>query len=386
MTEETPKGRLLVVDDEPHLLDLLVDVLMEDDYTVDGVLNGNAALHAAQKQTYQVALLDYNLGDMTGLALAKELRRSQEDINVILMTAHATLDMAVKAIQADVYDYLIKPLDSNQLKRSVANALEKHRLSTENKRLVEHLTQANAALERASELKSKFLSIVTHDLRTPLASIRGYAQLLQYQRGISPEQATHFLDIIIASSDHLGDLIADLMDVVSIEAGKLRIEKNPTVLSDVLGVVASRMMPLADQKKIVFTPAETLPDLPPLLLDRRRIDQVLTNLIGNAFKHTPEGGRVTVTGFREGPVFRLEVTDTGEGIPKEALTRVFDQFFQVESHATKKEGLGLGLTIAREIIHAHGGEIGASSEGVGKGAKFWFTLPVPAEIPEPGSI
>jgi signal transduction histidine kinase len=180
----------------------------------------------------------------------------------------------------------------------------------------------------------------------------------------------------------MGDLVSDLMDVVSIEAGKLRIEKTPIVFNDLLQQVASRMKPLAEQKKIVLTTSLEAGELPPLSLDRRRIDQVLTNLIGNAFKHTPAGGQVAVTGRRGGETLRLEVTDTGEGIPKEALARVFDQFFQVEAHASKKEGLGLGLTIAREIIHAHGGEIGAESEGAGRGAKFWFTLPLaPAPAP-----
>jgi two-component system sensor histidine kinase ResE len=216
-------------------------------------------------------------------------------------------------------------------------------------------------------------------LRSPLTSIRGYAQFMMQKPDMGPDQLLQFLKIIISQSDQLGNLINDLMDVVSIEAGKLRVEKAPTVFHDVLRVVASRMQPLADQKKVAFVLSEEIPDLPPLALDRRRIDQVLTNLISNAFKHTPEGGRVTISDQRDGKMFRVEIADNGEGIPKEALGRVFDQFFQVESHASKKEGLGLGLTIAREIVHAHGGAIGVESEGTGHGAKFWFTLPLPAE-------
>jgi DNA-binding NtrC family response regulator len=109
-----------------------------------------------RKTHYHVALLDYELGDMTGLALAKELRRTNEEINIILMTAHASLDMAVKAIQADVYDYLIKPIDSNQFKRSLDNALEKNRLTLENKRLLETSKKRTAELVRMSEQKSRF--------------------------------------------------------------------------------------------------------------------------------------------------------------------------------------------------------------------------------------
>jgi signal transduction histidine kinase len=109
------------------------------------------------------------------------------------MTAHASLDMAVKAIKADVYDYLIKPIDSNQLKRSLDNALEKNRLTLENKRLVETLQKTNAELVRMSEQKSRFLSIVSHDLRSPLTSIRGYAQLLLLKEELSPDQVAKFL-------------------------------------------------------------------------------------------------------------------------------------------------------------------------------------------------
>ncbi len=376
MAAPSPEERILVVDDEPHLLDVLVDLLTDDGYTVDGVASGSAAIQAARKWVYHAALLDYSLGDMTGLTLSMELRRLQADAKFLLMTAHASLDMAVKAIQADIYDYLIKPLDTGHLKRSLANALAATRLSLDNKRLVQHLTQANEQLERASELKTKFLSIVTHDLRTPLTSIRGYAQLLQFQRGLSPEHATQFLSTIINESDHMGSLVSDLMDVVSIEAGKLRVEMEDAAFGDVLGPVIARMKPLAHQKKIRLE-TNAVPGGPPTLnLDHRRIDQVLTNLVGNAFKHTPPEGRVTVAVKREGEFLRVEVSDTGEGIPSESLTRIFDQFFQVEAHASKKEGLGLGLTIAREIIHAHGGEIGAESEGPGRGAKFWFTLPL----------
>ncbi|MBL0058707.1 MAG: response regulator [Elusimicrobia bacterium] len=376
MKDTENSGKILVVDDEPHLLDLLVDVLSEDGYEVEGVATGTAAIHAGARNLYQVALLDYELGDMTGLALAKELRRTNEDINVILMTAHASLDMAVKAIQADVYDYLIKPIDSNQLKRSLDNALEKNRLTVENRRLLETLKKTNAELRRLSDLKTHFLSIVSHDLRSPLASIRGYAQLLQFQRDLPPEQTAKFLNIIVSQADHQGSLISDLMDVVSIESGKLRVEKSPAVLTEILTNMDLRMVALAEQKKIEF---KTLleGEFPAIPLDSRRIDQALTNLIGNAFKHTPAGGRVTLRAVREPGQFRVEVRDTGEGIPAVSLPRIFEEFYQVESHASKKDGLGLGLTIAREIVHAHGGEIGAESDGPGQGAKFWFTLPIP---------
>jgi signal transduction histidine kinase len=372
--------RILVADDEPNILDFIVDILSEHGYEVDGFPSGKAALDGMKKKEYHVALVDFQLGDTTGLALSKELRQIDPDINVILMTAHASLDMAVKAIQADVYDYLIKPVDTNHLKRSIFKALEKRRLALEIKALVADLQKANHQLNRLNDLKSRFLSIVTHDLRTPLTSIKGYAQVLTLQKNIPPDQQAAFLATIAKEADHLGGLINDLMDFVSIEAGKLRIEKAPGAVKEVLDDIQARMAPQAEQRKIRFT-VSAKNDLPEVNMDKRRIEQVLTNLIGNAFKHTPADGAVTLEAEnREGAV-HLTVTDTGEGIPPNDLPRIFEQFYQVEAHASKKEGIGLGLNIAKEIVQAHGGKIGVHSDGPGKGTRFWFTLPSLAAKP-----
>ncbi len=373
-----PTERILVVDDEPNLLDFLVDILSEQGYAVEGCPSGSTALAAMKKTEFHLALVDFQLGDTTGLALARELRQIDPDINIILMTAHASLDMAVKAIQADVYDYLIKPVDTHHLKRSMSKALEKRRLALEIKALVADLQKANHQLNRLNDLKSRFLSIVTHDLRTPLTSIRGYAQVLNMQKNLPEPQKEHFLKIIEKETDHLGSLISDLMDFVSIEAGKLRVEKLPSSVAELLDNVQNRMASLAEKRNIVFRVDIAAQDVPKINMDPRRIEQVLTNLIGNAFKHTPEGGQVTLTARVKDGAVLIEVQDTGEGIPPEDLPRIFEQFYQVEAHASKREGIGLGLSIAKEIVQAHGGQIGVHSDGAGKGSRFWLTLPLPA--------
>jgi signal transduction histidine kinase len=134
------------------------------------------------------------------------------------------------------------------------------------------------------------------------------------------------------------------------------------------------MKPQAEARKIAFS-VSSPEELPALSLDKRRIAQVLTNLVGNAFKHTPEGGSVAVTAQAGAGEVMVEVRDTGEGIPAPDLAKIFEQFYQVESHASKKEGLGLGLSIAQEIIKAHDGLIQAQSDGPGRGSRFWFSLP-----------
>jgi signal transduction histidine kinase len=366
--------RLLIVDDEPHLLELLTDLLEESGYEVERAGSGSEAREKLRPGAFHAALLDYQLGDTTGLALAREFRALDPDIPLILMTAHASLDMAVQAIQEDVYDYLIKPVKSDALKSSLSKALEKRRLAVENKRLLDDLQKANVELGRLNDLKSRFLSIVSHDLRTPLTSIKGYAQVLNMQPDLSNDQRAGFLKIIAKEADHLGGLINDLMDFVSIQAGKLRIERKPAPLKELLSELEARMKPQAEARKIAFS-VSSPEELPALSLDKRRIAQVLTNLVGNAFKHTPEGGSVAVTAQAGAGEVMVEVRDTGEGIPAPDLAKIFEQFYQVESHASKKEGLGLGLSIAQEIIKAHDGLIQAQSDGPGRGSRFWFSLP-----------
>lgn len=379
--DKPPAERILVVDDETALLSMMVDRLSDQGYEVDGAESGRDGLELMKKNEYHAALVDFQLGDTTGLLLAKELRRIDEELPIILMTAHASLDMAVKAIQADVYDYLIKPVDTNHLKRSLSKALEQRRLSKENKALLADLQRANDQLNRLNDLKSKFLSIVSHDLRTPLTSIKGYAQVLTAPAELSEQQKKNFLEVIVKESNHLGMLISDLMDFVSIEAGKLRVEKEPADLKEIIIDTVNRMTPIAKEKKIQFKSELPSENLPQISADPRRLGQVLNNLVGNAFKHTPANGGVVLSVTLTEDAMRVAVTDTGEGIPTTALRHVFEQFYQVESHASKRDGIGLGLTISREIVKAHGGEIGVLSDGPGKGTQFWFTLPLPSLQP-----
>ncbi|MGQ0643965.1 MAG: ATP-binding protein [Elusimicrobiota bacterium] len=377
------KDRVLVAEDEPHLLEWMMDML-SDDYDVEGFPNGAAAAAAMKEKEYHAALVDFQLGDTTGLALAREFHKVDDTLPVILMTAHASLDMAVKALQAGIYDYIIKPVDTGHLRNSLSKALAQRRLARENRALLADLTKANQSLSRLNQLQSKFLSIVTHDLRTPLTAIKGYAQVLAMQE-FPEEKKRDFAGVIAREADQLGLLINDLMDVAGLEAGKLRVEKSSQDPRALLQNVRRRMEPLARERGIVFTDGTDGAVLPPVQADGRRVEQVLTNLIGNAFKHTPSGGRVTMAAAARDGRLRVEVADTGEGIPLADLKRVFERFFQVEAHASKREGLGLGLTIAKEIIQAHGGDIGVNSDGPGKGAVFWFTLPCESKPDQPDS-
>jgi signal transduction histidine kinase len=165
------------------------------------------------------------------------------------------------------------------------------------------------------------------------------------------------------------------VDFISIESGKLRLEKIPSDPRRVFGAVVERFRQPMERRRIRYRVNGLNRDWPSFSLDARRMDQVLSNLIGNALKHTPENGSVEVDFGRRDGVMEVRVTDTGAGLEAAHLPHVFEQFYQVDSSPVAKSGLGLGLSIAREIVRRHGGEIGVSSPGLNKGSTFWFTVP-----------
>lgn len=227
------------------------------------------------------------------------------------------------------------------------------------------------------QMKSDFVSLVSHELRTPLVAIKGAADNLL--DGLAGELNDTQKDCLVLSKrniDRLNRLISDLLDISRIEAGKIQLNKQPadaaSIVKDVLGLFQAS----AKEKNIAL---ESLlsEELPLVTIDSDKINQVLTNLVGNALKFTPAQGKIIVKVFRAENFLRVEVKDTGVGIPKQDLEKVFDKFYQVDRNKsfTSVKGTGLGLPISKGIVERHGGKIWAESEA-GQGSKFIFTLPV----------
>jgi signal transduction histidine kinase len=228
-------------------------------------------------------------------------------------------------------------------------------------------------------MKSQLLSTVSHELRTPLASIKGFATTLLRQ-DVEWDKVTRreFLAIIDEESDRLSELIGNLLDMSRIEAGTLRVEPEPTNLLPIIQETAAEFQMMMRDHQIQVAPS---PSLPLVLADPRRARQVLRNLVENAVKYSPEGGAVTITAKPESHYLRISVSDEGIGIEPQQLLNVFERFYQVDSASTRKVGgSGLGLSICKAIVNAHGGEIWAESEP-GAGSTFYFTLPL-----APGSL
>jgi CheY-like chemotaxis protein len=233
---------------------------------------------------------------------------------------------------------------------------------------------ARQQAEEANRLKDEFLATLSHELRTPLNAIIGWLQILN-SRAIDPA-TRHTLDVIDRNAASLRRLIEDVLDVSAIVSGKLRLTLQPLDFRAAVRAAIDSIRPAAAVRSIDVESRVCSKDLP-VLGDAQRLQQVVTNLLANAVKFTPEGGRIRVENMRHHDVAMLRVTDTGAGIPPEVLPHVFEQFRQGDSSATRAHGgLGLGLAIVRHLVNLHGGTVRADSRGEGHGATFTVRLPL----------
>jgi signal transduction histidine kinase len=231
--------------------------------------------------------------------------------------------------------------------------------------------------KEVDKMKTDFVSIVSHELRTPLAAIKGAVDNLL--DGIGGELGNVQQECLLISKrniDRLGRLINDLLDISRIEAGKIQLNKQPVLIDNIIKDVLFFFKELVEKKGILLD-AVIEQDLPLVSMDQDKITQVITNLVGNAFKFTSPQGKITVKVFLAGDYLQVDVIDTGLGIGRKDLEKVFDKFYQVIRPETAGvyKGTGLGLPISKGIVEKHGGKIWVESE-LGKGSKFSFTLPV----------
>lgn len=255
----------------------------------------------------------------------------------------------------------------------VASALGNHvALALKNLQLAENAREV-AALKKIDRLKTELLSTVSHELRTPLSSIKGYATtLMEHGDILAPEEAREFLEIIDSESDRLDELIRNLLDMSRLEAGVLRIDREPTDLSEVAKACMRRVQRHTERHQLLLEwETDYLADV-----DASRIAQVLTNLMENAVKYSPDGGEIVTAAQAQGSMLQISVADQGVGIPQRDLHRVFDRFHRVEGEISKRVGgTGLGLAICQRLVEAHGGKIWVESR-LGKGSTFYFTVPL----------
>lgn len=262
---------------------------------------------------------------------------------------------------------------------NLTKAYERLQLSNQNLAIANReLEQANTKLKELDKLKSDFISVVSHELRTPLTSIKAFTELILMKPRMNIERRNRLLSIMNNESDRLARLINDILDLTKIEAGKLSWHISSVSLREIIHSSVASIRSLADNKSLSIV-IQAPDSLPRFYGDRDRLVQVITNVLSNAIKFTPQGGMITVNARREDvprPQIEVRITDTGVGIPKQDLELIFEKFQRSGDILTPhSEGTGLGLAITKQIIEYHGGRIWAEST-LGVGSTLIFTFPL----------
>ena len=271
-----------------------------------------------------------------------------------------------------------RPVQAAALLSLVRTAQRARSRQYEMRDILVSLHAARDQAERASRVKDEFLATLSHELRTPLNAILGWTAMLR-QNAVEPERVPRVLDIVERNAQAQAQLVSDVLDVSRMVAGKIRLDPRPMSVTASIANAIDTVKPAADARgiTIAFEDAQG-----PLVIhgDAERIQQVIWNLLSNAVKFTPPGGRVTVAAARRARFVEITVADTGLGLTPEFLPFVFDRFRQADQSFTRAHGgLGLGLSIVKQVVEMHGGQVSAASEGVGRGAVFTVRLP-PAAV------
>ena len=369
-------GRILVVDDEENVLVTIEAILRMDGYDIDTAGSGERALELIGQNDYDVVLTDLRLEDMSGQDILAAIRQRSPATVSVMLTGYASLESALAALREGAYDYLIKPSDPEELRATVRRGFER-------RQLLRRITR----LEELDELKSQFLSIASHELRTPITAVSGFAQLavraLEERLRASPppdpswqkelERLVRQLNVIQDQSAKLGRLVRELLDVSRIQSGRLEFRLAPVDLVQLVREVTEQMQLGAPGRSLSV---RVNGSSPVILGDRDHLEQVVGNLLDNAMKYSPEAGEVSVFMRTKGDEAHLTVEDRGMGIPADQLTRVFDLFYRTEEAESRRTpGLGLGLYITLGIVERHAGRIWMESER-GKWTKVHVALPL----------
>lgn len=298
-------------------------------------------------------------------------------VNSALLLAGVAAILAAVVVSWLVSQQIVNPLRALvKLSQRIADGHYRERLDVKSHdelaELVHHFNQMAAALDHTETLRHELMADVTHELKTPLASIKGYMEGLQ--DGVIPPNAETF-QTISREASRLQRLVQDLQELSRAEAGQVALHPQSSDPCRMVEAAIERMRPQFNEKNVALT-AQLAPSYLPVQADSDRIVQVLINLLGNALQNTSTGGKVEVRLTPDDAMLQFSVNDSGTGIAPENLERVFQRFFRVDkSRSRSSGGSGIGLTISRYLVEAHGGRIWAASPGLGRGSTFSFTIP-----------
>ena len=376
------KIKILHVEDNPTDALIVKKRLQKDnafDYEITHVVSGEDALLSLEKNAYNVVLLDYNLPKKGGLEILEEINKNNIGVPVVMVTGQGDEIVAAQLIKEGALDYLPKRENYEDavpfmIRKTIAEfraKSERERLQKEIALRKEELEKTNTKLMELDRMKSDFVANVVHELRTPLTIIKGNLDNIDkgFAGDVQPKQK-EILGDIFRVINRLSRLVNDLLDLSKIESGKMELNKENLDIVELAGDVVKTFETLASSKHIGLV--KEFPSGPVMInADRDKLTQVFINLMGNAVKFTDKGNVTVKIADLQGDA-QVEIQDTGPGIPSDQADKIFDKFVRVV--AEKKEGTGLGLPIAKDIIVLHKGRIRVESES-GKGSRFIFIIP-----------
>ena len=407
-----PRCILYVEDDIPSRL-LVSQVLHRAGYTVLEAEDGMSGIRLAQEAKPDLILMDINMTGLDGYEAATKIKGlpGLADTPIIAVTANVVEGDRERALTAGCDGYLPKPIDVDALphqvneflggrRERVDEAAESSYLREYSERLVDKLEEKIAALTRSDQMKSRFISIAAHELRTPVTVSRGYLDILLAPSGPmsgADPSAQAMLEGISSGVNRMHEIVQDMLDVTRIEAKTLELKIAPVRLAEIVEKAAALHRDNAEGRSVTVT-LQPMDHLPVIWGDGDRIQQMLSHLINNAIKFTPDGGRITVSGrvvsregrdtMPDGRFVEIVVADSGVGIDPSEQDHIFEQFYEVRDpslHSTSKTdfmggGAGLGLAITRGVAEAHGGSLWVESDGYDPercpGSRFHVMLPV----------
>lgn len=344
------------------------------------VLAISTAFVAPVNFSEQMTHMGHNLSNMMGqhrIELTTELEASfRNALNSALIIAGIAATLAAGGVSWFVSQRIIRPIRSLvTLSHRIADGHYEQRLQLnsgdELAELVESFNRMAASLAETEVMRQQLLGDVTHELKTPLASIKGYMEGLQ--DGVLPATPETF-QLIHNEAGRLQRLVQDLQELSRAEAGQIQLQVTTCILTNILLQVVERIRPQFREKGIALD--VTVPEtLPPVRADADRTAQVLTNLLANALQYTPAGGQVSIEVVKSDDQLCFSIRDTGVGLEPRDLELIFQRFYRVDkSRSRSSGGSGIGLTVAKHLVEAQGGNIRAASDGLGKGSQFSFTL------------
>lgn len=362
------ESRILVVDDDLRNREFLQELLETRGYRVEAVEDGPTALWSIRQDPPHVVILDVMMPGMTGFEVCRKLKADPElaNVPVLMVTALSGRDDRIQGIEAGADDFLNKPVDRHEVLLRVRNAVQRSLLYRE-------LKDKHERLQDMEALRDSLTHMLVHDMRTPLTAVRSSLELLDMSLGDRlDDEECEDLRQALGGVQALADMVSQVLVVSRGRETELEIQLREVQLQDLVEAALAPLRPLARKHRLTVD----LPDEPvTLACDPALIRRTISNLFGNAVKFVPEGEAIRVGVIAGEPTVRIEVEDTGPGIPAAARAEIFERFSRgPAAGANGTESSGLGLTFCKMVAEAHGGGVGVDSEE-GRGSTFWVELP-----------